>query len=582
MEIAALLCFNNVNMRVSKLLGKTQREIPAEADTISHQLLLRAGMVNQVAAGVYTVMPLAWRSLKKIENIVRDEMNKAGGQEITMPVLQPIELWRKSGRDQILGKTLFTLKDRRDHVLALGPTHEEVVTELVARHVQSYRDLPLLVYQIQVKFRDEPRPRAGMVRLREFVMKDLYSFDVDEAGVEISYQKMLHAYENIYARCGLKAIIVEADSGAIGGKFSHEFMLPAESGEDTVISCPECGYTANAEKAVFNKGIIKNDKLLQIEEIATPGMKTIEELATFLKIPASRTLKAVFYVADSKFIFVVIRGDLSVNEIKLQNALHAQDLRLATDAEVKEQGIVAGSASPVGLKGITVVADDSVNSGTNFVAGGNKPDMHIKNVNFPRDFKTDIVTDIALAEAGDSCLKCGTEFVAMRGIEVGHIFVLGTLYSSKLGANFIDANGVSRPILMGCYGLGLSRLLAAAIEQHHDEKGIMWPVPIAPYHVYLCPLYREGSRVEEISEKLYSDMLAEGIEVLFDDRKESPGVKFNDADLLGIPLRVTVSPRTLEKGSVEVKRRSEKEVNLILLKDLVNTIKQMIVGKLVS
>ena len=567
-------------MRVSKLFGKTQREIPAEADTISHQLLLRAGMVNQVAAGVYTVMPLAWRSLKKIENIVRDEMNKAGGQEITMPVLQPIELWRKSGRDQILGKTLFTLNDRREHTLALGPTHEEVVTELVAHHVQSYRDLPLLVYQIQVKFRDEPRPRAGMVRLREFVMKDLYSFDVDEAGVEISYQKMLHAYENIYARCGLKAIIVEADSGAIGGKFSHEFMLTTESGEDTVISCPKCGYTANAEKAVFNKGTAKNDKPLHIEEIATPGMKTIEELSAFLKIPASQTLKAVFYVADSRFIFVVIRGDLPVNEIKLTNALHCQDLRLATDAEVTEQGIVAGSASPVGLTGIMVIADDSVSSGTNFVAGGNKPDVHIKNVNFPRDFKADIVTDIALAEAGDTCAKCGTKFIAVRGIEVGHIFVLGTLYSSKLGANFIDAAGVSHPILMGCYGLGLSRLLASAIEQHHDDKGIIWPLPIAPYHVYLCPLYRDNTKVEETVEKLYTDLQAEGIEVLFDDRKESPGVKFNDADLLGIPLRVTVSPRTLEKESAEVKWRSEKESKLITLKELVITLKQMLAGKL--
>jgi prolyl-tRNA synthetase len=566
-------------MRVSKLFGKTQREIPAEADTISHQLLLRAGMVNQVAAGVYTVMPLAWRSLKKIENIVRDEMNKAGGQEITMPVLQPIELWRKSGRDQILGKTLFTLNDRREHTLALGPTHEEVVTELVAHHVQSYRDLPLLVYQIQVKFRDEPRPRAGMVRLREFVMKDLYSFDVDEVGVEISYQKMLHAYENIYARCGLKAIIVEADSGAIGGKFSHEFMLTTESGEDTVISCPKCGYTANAEKAVFNKGTTKNDKPLHIEEIATPGMKTIEELSAFLKIPASQTLKAVFYVADSRFTFVVIRGDLPVNEIKLTNALHCQDLRLATDAEVIEQGIVAGSASPVGLTGIVVIADDSVSSGTNFVAGGNKPDVHIKNVNFPRDFKADIVTDIALAEAGATCAKCGTKFIAVRGIEVGHIFVLGTLYSSKLGANFIDAAGVSHPILMGCYGLGLSRLLAAAIEQHHDDKGIIWPVPIAPYHVYLCPLYRDNTKVEDTVERLYTDLQAEGIEVLFDDRKESPGVKFNDADLLGIPLRVTISPRTLEKESAEVKWRPEKEAKLIPLKGLVAALKQMLAGK---
>ncbi len=567
-------------MRLTKLFGKTQREIPAEADTISHQLLIRTGMVGQVTAGVYTIMPLAWRSLKKIENIVRDEMNLAGGQEITMPVLQPLELWQKSGRAQIMGKTLFNLNDRREHGLVLGPTHEEVVTELASHHVQSYRDLPLLVYQIQVKFRDEPRPRAGLVRLREFVMKDLYSFDVDDAGVEISYQKMLHAYENIYRRCGLKAVIVEADSGAIGGKFSHEFMLPTESGEDTVISCPQCGYTANAEKAVFNKGTVKSDPPLPMSEIATPGMKTIEDLAAFLKIPAGQTLKAVFYAADNKFVFVVIRGDLPVNEIKLKNTLHCQELRLATDAEVKENGIVAGSASPVGLKNIMVVADDSVTSGTNFVAGGNKPDTHLQNVNYPRDFKADIVTDIAMAAAGDTCAKCGAKFVSMRGIEVGHIFVLGTLYSSKFGANYIDAAGVSHPCVMGCYGLGLSRLLAAAIEQHHDDKGIIWPMPIAPYQVYLCPLFREGTAVGETAEKLYRELEAAGIEVLFDDRTESPGIKFNDADLLGIPLRITVSPRTLKENSVEVKWRAEKEAKILPLEGLPAAVKQMVSEKL--
>ena len=567
-------------MRLTKLFGKTQREIPAEADTVSHQLLLRTGMVGQVAAGIYTIMPLAWRSLKKIENIVRDEMNKAGGQEITMPVLQPLELWQKSGRAQIMGKTLFTLNDRREHSLVLGPTHEEVVTELVSHHVQSYRDLPLMVYQIQVKFRDEPRPRAGLVRLREFVMKDLYSFDIDEAGVETSYHKMLHGYENIYKRCGLKAVIVEADSGAIGGKFSHEFMLPTESGEDMVISCPKCGYTANAEKAVFNKGAAKNDAPLPLVEIATPGMKTIEDLVIALKISARQTLKAVFYVADGKFVFVVIRGDLQVNEIKLNNTLHSRELRLATDAEVKEQGIIAGSASPIGLAGVTVVADDSVNSGTNFVAGGNKPDTHIKNVNYPRDFRADVVADIALAEAGNRCAKCETKFVAVRGIEVGHIFVLGTLYSAKLGANYIDAAGVSHPIVMGCYGLGLSRLLAAAIEQHHDDKGIIWPMPIAPYQVYLCPLYRDGTKVGETADKINDELEAAGLEVLFDDRMESPGIKFNDADLLGIPLRVTISPRTLDKNSVEVKWRAEKESKLLPIEGLATVIKQMVAEKL--
>ena len=566
-------------MRISKLLGRTQREIPAEADTISHQLLLRAGMINQVAAGVYTIMPLAWRSLKKIENIIRDEMNQAGGQEVTMPVLQPVELWQKSGRELAMGKTLFKLNDRRERTLVLGPTHEEVVTELVAHNVQSYRDLPLMVYQIQTKFRDEPRSRGGLIRVREFMMKDLYSFDADEAGLNISYNKMLQAYKNIYARCGLTAILVEADSGAIGGKFSHEFMLPAESGEDTVISCPKCGYTANAEKAIFDKGETKNEPPLPLEEVATPGIKTIDDLAKFLKIPASQTLKAVFYVADGKFIFVVIRGDLPVNEIKLKNALHCQDLRLATDAEVVEQGIVPGSASPVGIKGVAIVADESVTSDTNFVAGGNKPDTHVKNVSYPRDFKADIITDIALAGEGNSCAKCGTVFVAVRGIEVGHIFVLGTVYSAKFGANFIDADGVSKPMIMGCYGIGLGRLLAAAIEQHHDDKGIIWPVPIAPYHIYLCPLYREGTKVNEVAGKIYAELEAAGLEVLLDDRQESPGVKFNDADLYGIPLRVTISPRTLDKGSVEVKWRAEKESKLLPLEGIADNLKKMLAEK---
>ncbi len=563
-------------MRVSKLFGKTQREIPNDADTISHQLLVRTGSISQVTAGVYTIMPLAWRSLKKIENIIRDEMNAAGGQEITMPVLSPIELWQKSGRDQVMEKTLFKTIDRRERTLVLGPTHEEVVTDTVARNVQSYRDLPLLIYQIQTKFRDEPRPRGGLIRVREFVMKDLYSFDADEAGSEISYQKMHKAYQNIYARCGLKAIAVEADSGAIGGKFSHEFMLPADSGEDTFISCPKCGYTANAEKAVFHKGKAHSAQPLPLEEVSTPNMKTIEELANFLKISPRQTLKAVFYVADGKFIFVVIRGDFGVNEIKLKNTLHCQDLRLATDTEVQEQGIIAGSASPLGLKNIKIVADDSLTTGANFVAGGNKPDVHVKNVNYPRDFKADIVTDIALAQTGDECASCGAKFVSIRGIEVGHIFVLGTVYSAKFNANFIDDDGVSKPMVMGCYGIGLGRLLAAAIEQHHDEKGIVWPLPIAPYQVYLCPLYRDGTKVNETAEKLYSELESSGIEVLFDDRQESAGIKFNDADLYGIPLRVTVSPRTLDKQSVEVKWRHEKESQNLPLEGIAGALKQLL------
>ncbi|MFC2021190.1 proline--tRNA ligase [Chloroflexota bacterium] len=562
-------------MRLSQLFGKTQREIPADADTISHQLLLRAGMIRQVAAGVYSYLPLAWRALNKIEQIIRDEMDKAGGQELMMPVLQPLELWQESGRHGVLGQILFTLSDRRDRQMALGPTHEEVITELVKYNVQSYRDLPLMLYQIQTKFRDEPRPRAGLVRAREFIMKDLYSFDVDEAGLDRSYDRMRQAYHNICERCGLPTILVEADSGAIGGKESYEFMLITDSGEDEIVHC-SCGYAANTEKAVSVRSEVEGGQPLPFEEVATPGSATIEEVADFLKMPRNRTLKAVFYVADKKLIFIVIRGDLEVNEVKLKNALDGAELRMATEEEVIEAGIVPGAASPVGISGIKIVADDSVTSGTNFVAGGNKPDTHLRNVNYPRDFKADIISDIAKARAGDACPKCGEKLSSSNSIELGHIFKLGTFYTEKLGANFIDQNGRSHPIIMGCYGIGPSRLLAAVIEQNHDDKGIIWPSAIAPYQVYICPLYREGSQVSETAEKLYTEFTAAGLEVLLDDRIESPGVKFNDADLLGIPVRVTISPRTLENDSIEVKRRAEKESQFMPLKGAAEKLKELI------
>jgi len=563
-------------VRISKLFGKTQREVPAEAETVSHRLLLKAGMIHQVAAGVYSYLPLAWRVLKRIENIIREEMNAAGGQELMLPVLQPLELWQETGRDLAFGKGLFTLSDRRDRKLALGPTHEEVITQLVSYNVQSYRDLPLLLYQIQTKFRDEPRPRAGLVRVREFTMKDLYSFDCDEEGLSQSYNKMLQAYQNIYTRCGLPTLLVEADSGAIGGKDSHEFMVITETGEDEIIYCPNCGYSANVEKAQSIKAKLADEKLLPLEEVDTPGITTIEELANFLKVPQNHTLKAVFYVADAELIFAVIRGDIEINEVKLKNTLHCFDLRLASEAEVKEIGIVAGSASPIGMSGIRVIADDSITSGTNFIAGANKPDTHFRNVNYPRDFKVDLVTDIARARAGEGCPKCGHKLSFSRGIEVGHIFKLGTFLSQKLGAFFVDSNGVSHPIVMGCYGIGLGRLLAAAVEQNHDDKGIIWSMSIAPYHIYLCPLHLENPQVATAAENLYAGLEAEGLEVLFDDRQESPGVKFNDADLLGIPIRVTISPRTLETNSAEIKKRSEKESELVPLEGTVARLKELI------
>jgi prolyl-tRNA synthetase len=563
-------------MRISQLFGKTIKEVPSDTDTISHQLLIRTGMIYQIAAGIYAYLPLAWRSLRKIEEIIRDEMNKAGGQELTMPALQPIELWQSTGRDQSMGENLFVLTDRKNRKLALGPTHEEVITTLVGRFVQSYRDLPLMLYQIQTKFRDEPRPRAGLIRVREFDMKDLYSFHVDEVDLDRGYQKMLQAYGNVYMRCGLPAIMVEADSGAIGGKDSHEFMLIAASGEDEILHCPACGYAANVEKAKSFKNKLDREQEKIIEEVSTPGMATIEEVSNFLKVPKSHTLKAVFYMADGNIVFVVIRGDMDVNDVKLKNLLHVTELRLATESEVKEAGLIAGSASPVGLKNIKIVADDSIVPGINFVAGGNKPETHLKNVNYPRDFEADLVADIARTAEGDACIQCKGKLLSMQGIEVGHVFKLGTFYSQKIGANFIDANGNTKPVVMGCYGIGIGRLLAAAIEQNHDDKGIIWPIPIAPYQIYLCPLYREGTKVGEIVEKLYSEFEANSLEVLFDDRTESPGIKFNDADLLGIPLRVTVSSRTLEKNSVEIKWRKEKQAEIIPLEGITERLKQMV------
>ena len=577
-------------MRFSKLFGKTLRQAPAEAESVSHQLLLRAGMIAQEAAGIYSYLPLGWRVLKKIENVIREEMDKAGGQELMLPVLQPFELWQRSGRDVSFGKTLFTLTDRKEHTLALGATHEEVITDLVRRYIQSYRDLPLLLYQIQTKMRDEPRPRAGLLRVREFIMKDLYSFDTDKAGLDESYQKVSQAYRNIYARLGLPTLMVEADSGAIGGKESHEFMVLTKEGEDEVIYCSNCGYAANAEKAHFVKeteAVIPASRrsessksepknILPLEEISTPETETIAEVADFVGVPTNKTLKAVFYFTSGEFVFVIIRGDLEVNETKLRNALKCSELRLATESEVNEAGLVAGFASPIGVKGVKIVADDSVTTGYNFIAGANKPGYHFRNVNYPRDFQVDLMADIASARSGDSCPKCRSKLSSARGIEVGHVFKLGNFISERFGAFFLDNEGTSRPIVMGSYGIGLGRLLAAIVEQSHDDKGIIWSHYIAPYQVYLCPLSLETPKVLPTAESIYQELQEEGIEVIFDDRDDSPGVKFNDADLLGIPLRLTLSPRTLQSQSVEAKWRTEKKVQLLPLVNLAAEVKNLL------
>ncbi len=566
-------------MRLSQLFGKTLRQAPAEADTISHQLLLRAGMIHQVAAGVYSYLPLGWRAMRKIEQIIREELDAIGGQELAMPVLQPMELWEQTGRHLAFGKSMFTLSDRRERRLCLGPTHEEVITQLVSRNVRSYRDLPLLLYQIQSKFRDEPRPRGGLLRMREFGMMDLYSFDADEETADESYRKMLRAYANIYERCGLPTVTVEADSGAIGGKDSHEFMVITDSGEDEIIYCSNCNYAANVEKAQSSKPQLPGEAPLPVEEVATPGMKTIEEVADFLKVPKSHTLKAVFYSADGEPVFVLIRGDLDVNEIKLKNALKCFELRLASDDEAEKAGLVVGSASPVGLSGIKVVADDSITMGTNFVAGANKSDYHLKNVNYPRDFRVDMMLDIAMAHPGHDCPRCGHRLLAERGIEAGHVFKLGTIFSDTLGAYFLDAEGRQKPIVMGCYGIGTSRLLAATIEQNHDDRGIIWPPSTAPYQVYLCVLSTDSAGVIPAAEELYAKLEGEGLEVLLDDRPESAGVKFNDADLLGMPIRLVVSPRTLKSQSVEIKLRNQEKSELLPIDGVPQRVRELLASK---
>jgi prolyl-tRNA synthetase len=515
--------------------------------------------------------------MRKIENIIREEMDRAGGQELMMPALQPLELWEQTGRSSAFGDNLFSFQDRRGRQMVLAPTHEEVVTGIVKANVQSYRDLPVILYQIQTKFRDEPRPRAGLVRVREFAMKDAYSFNADEESLDESYQAMAQAYKNIYRRCNLPVLMAEADSGAIGGKDSHEFILATSTGEDTVISCSSCGYTANAEKADAVYKEMPAEPEEPLEEVSTPGIKTIAGLAQFLSIPEEKTFKAVFYMADEDLVFVTIRGDIEVNEVKLKNTLHADNLRLAEDKEVEAAGLVAGSASAIGITGIKRVGDLSLTGGNNFVVGANKPDTHLRGANYPRDFQVDILTDIALAQPGQNCARCGHQLEAMRGIEVGHIFKLGTFFSEALGASYLDREGHQQPIIMGCYGIGVGRLLAAAIEQNHDDKGIIFPAPIAPYHVYLVGLNLADAEVAAAAEGLYRELQDQGIEVLYDDRPDqTAGVKLNDADLLGLPVRLVVSPRNVKAGVVEVKKRTEETPDLVNSDQVAATLRDLL------
>ncbi len=564
-------------MRMSRLFGKTLRNAPAEAETANHQLMLRAGLVQQLAAGIYSYLPVGQRVMRKIEQVIREEMDRANGQEVVMPALQPAELWEASGRAQTMSDVLFHLKDRRERDYVIGPTHEEVVVDLFKRQVQSYRDMPLMVYQIQTKARDEARPRGGLMRVREFTMKDAYSFDASWEALDESYQAARAAYTRIFDRCGVPAIPVQADSGAIGGKDSEEFIFLTEVGEDTILLCPGCGYAANAEKADHKKRETESEELLPLEEVSTPGQKTIDDLVKFLDVPHERTLKAVFYEANGEPVFVAIRGDLEVNEAKLRNALKVVEIALLDEQGVRKHKLVAGSASPVGLTGIKIVADDTVLTSHNLIAGANKPDVHLRNVNHGRDWTADIVTDISLAQAGAACPNCATALEEKRGMEMGHVFKLGTVYTERLSAQFTDEAGELKPAIMGCYGIGVGRVFAGAIEANHDERGIIWPEELAPYDVHLVGLGFDKPGVRESAEQVYQQLVDAGLEVLYDDREEgSAGVKFNDADLLGMPVRVTVSPRSIENGGAEVKRRTVKDAQVVPLTDATAAVRELL------
>lgn len=550
-------------MRMSKMLLKTLREAPSEAELPSHQLLLRAGLVVPLAAGLYCFTPLGWRVMLRIERIVREEMDGAGAQEAHLPALHPIEVWEQTGRDQAMGETMFRLSDRKERGFALGPTHEEVMSFVAARHIQSYRDLPVTLYQIQTKFRDEPRPRGGLIRLREFRMKDAYSFDTDWETMDASYQAMFDAYTRVFERAGVPVIPVAADSGAIGGKESQEFIYLTPEGEDEILLCPGCGYAANAEKADFRRPPAVEGEPLALEKVATPGMRTIAELAAFLGVEPRQTNKAVFYRIDGKPVFVSIRGDLDVNEIKLKNTLKARDLEPMDEATVRNAGLVAGYASAVGLQGIPIVADTSAVEAPNLVAGANEPDAHYLNTNSPRDWKPDIVADIALARRGDACATCGTSLETRRGIEMGHVFKLGTLYSETIGVNYLDEAGERKPAVMGTYGIGVDRLFAAVIEANHDDNGITWPVEVAPYAVHIVLLNQDQGEVTAAADRFAAELTAAGLEPIVDDRQDSAGIKFKDADLIGMPVRVTISPRSLERGGFEVRSRRTGETEVV-------------------
>ena len=568
-------------MRMSQLFSRTLHEAPSGAEAASHRLLERAGFIRQIAAGIFAYLPLARRSLHKIEAIVRDEIDAIGGQEITMPMVHPAEIWQQTRRWYEIGPEMGRFQDRAGRDMVLGMTHEEIVAFLARQEIRSYQDLPRLVYQIQTKWRDEERPRAGLIRVREFDMKDSYSLDADEAGLDRQYRAHYQAYFNVFRRCDLDVLAVTSDTGMMGGAAAHEFMALTGIGEDTIMRCEDCGYAANRQIAEFEKPAAASEAPQPLERVATPNVTTIDELTAFLDIPASKTAKAVFMVATvmkgteerEQFVFAVVRGDMGLNETKLANAVQAKALRPAMDEEIRTIGAEPGYGSPLGVHDAIIVVDDAVAASPNLVAGANEPGYHLRNVNVGRDYEADLVTDIAVAEEGYACPDCGAPLQAERAVEVGNIFKLGTKYSEALDCTFTDETGKERPVIMGSYGIGIGRVLACVAEIHRDDDGLIWPITVAPYPVHITVLFR--SRDDEtltVAEQLYTDLQEAGIDVLYDDRDASAGVKFTDADLIGLPLRITVGSRGLKKGGVELKRRDSTERQLVPLADVADEV----------
>jgi prolyl-tRNA synthetase len=558
-------------MRVSKLFFQTLREVPADADVVSHQLMLRAGMIHQIAAGIFDFLPLALRTKHKIEDIFREEMDAIGGQEVTLPMVHPAELWQKTGRWYQIGSDMARLKDRNDRDMVLGMTHEEIMADLAKKFIKSYRQLPTMLYQIQTKFRDEPRPRAGLLRVREFTMKDAYTFDRDEAGIDAYYPHFYQAYFNIFHRAGIDVVAVKSDTGMMGGRMAHEFMALTDIGEDTLVLCDACGYSANRQVASFRKPEPPVAARCRSKRSPRPTSRPSQALANFLGIPESETAKAVFMIADidqpdgtakEQFVFCVVRGDMELNETKLTNAIKARRLRPATTPEIKAIGAEPGYGSPIGIarEQVLLVVDDLVAASPNLVAGANREGYHLRNTNYGRDYTADIVVDLVAASDGHACPNCGAPVYTARGVEVGNIFKLGTKYSMAMGATYLDENGEEKPIVMGSYGIGSGRLMAVIIEMLHDDAGIQWPITVAPYQVILISLANEKTpEVAAAAEKLYAELLTAGVEVLYDDRDERAGVKFNDADLLGIPIRLTLGAKGLKNGVIEGKLRRNGE-----------------------